>query len=110
MNAQLAQQAAMVEAQAKQIEALQSAEKTLLQLGYTNEGGEYWRPPIGKAPDFDLVDVWRTKAEALQADAERFNFAIDHPDWAVCFYSEDGSWKPIMNYAAIDAARKEKNV
>lgn len=39
-----------------QQEALKSAEKTLRQMGYTNKGGEYWKPPIGKAPDFYLVD------------------------------------------------------
>jgi hypothetical protein len=27
-----------------------SAERTLQSLGYINNGGEYWKPPLGKQP------------------------------------------------------------
>lgn len=32
----------------------QRAIKTLQQAGYTDCGGELWKPPLGKAPDFGL--------------------------------------------------------
>ena len=36
---------------------LLAAELTLLRLGYTFEGGEMWKPPIGKAPSFSAPDL-----------------------------------------------------
>lgn len=33
-----------------------AAVATLRQLGYTWEGGELWKPPIGPAPDFEMRD------------------------------------------------------
>ena len=50
-------------------EAEQSAVKTLEQLGYTYHGGELWKPPLGKAPDFNLIDLYR-------ADAERWRYSV----------------------------------
>lgn len=35
---------------------LLAAEQTLLNLGYTYQGGQLWKPPLGKAPDFDRND------------------------------------------------------
>ena len=29
-----------------------SAERTLKNLGYTDHGGEYWKPPLGPIPDY----------------------------------------------------------
>ena len=56
------------------IEALQAESRnaatamaTLEQLGYTNAGGELWKPPIGAKPNFDLVDSLRAERDALQA-------------------------------------------
>lgn len=43
---------------------------TLERLGYTHNGGYFWKPPLGKVPDFDLVDHWRAKAEVLRAQVE----------------------------------------
>jgi len=80
---------AAIEAQAKQIEAL---EKT---------GNEWYEAHNKKR--IQLAKQAK-QIEALQADAKRWNFATSNEDWAVCFYSEDGSWKPIMNYVAIDSA------
>jgi hypothetical protein len=65
------------ESQAKQIEELKSAEKTLKQMGYTNEGGEYWKPPLAKAPDFDLVDSLHMQIEAIKADADRIEWLAE---------------------------------
>ena len=68
----------IIDGLAKQIEAMKSAEKTLRQMGYTNEGGEYWKPPLGKAPDFDLLNSLHMQIEALQADAERCRWLRDY--------------------------------
>lgn len=37
--------------------ALLAAEVTLLRKGFTYEGGEEWRPPIGKAPAFSAPEL-----------------------------------------------------
>jgi len=79
-----------VAAEAGQVAAVQ----TLQRLGYTWRGGELWAPPIGKRPDFNLID--RLKAErddarsALaatqpaqplsRAQAERIVSALDQSD------------------------------
>ncbi|WP_063664506.1 hypothetical protein [Comamonas thiooxydans] len=46
---------------------LQAAERTLLGRGYTYHGGELWKPPLGKAPDFDRND--RNAALLAEIDA-----------------------------------------
>jgi len=33
-----------------------AARETLARLGYTFNGGSEWRPPVGKIPDFDLLE------------------------------------------------------
>lgn len=46
---------------------LRSAERTLQRLGYQDRGGQEWAPPIGKAPDFDLIDSLRSRIAELEA-------------------------------------------
>jgi hypothetical protein len=48
----------------------QSAFRTLEHLGYTNHGGEYWKPPIGKAPKALAPLTFRQIAEATNEFAE----------------------------------------
>ena len=51
-----------------------AAVKTLERKGYTYNGGELWKPPLGKPPDFDLLDYWKAKAgkaESLLQDARK---------------------------------------
>lgn len=43
-----------------------AAVRTLEALGYTYHGSEQWKPPIGKAPDFDLIDRLKAENEALK--------------------------------------------
>jgi len=43
---------------------------TLGQLGYAYHGGEQWKPPLGKAPDFGLVNTLRDRISELQAELE----------------------------------------
>ncbi|RKS87290.1 hypothetical protein DES39_0510 [Orbus hercynius] len=51
------------------IKALESAERTLMNLGYENKGGELWKPPVGKKPDFSLID--RLNKRISDLDFER---------------------------------------
>lgn len=44
----------MTEQHRLQCNISKSAVATLVGLGYTDQGGEQWTPPIGKAPDFSL--------------------------------------------------------
>lgn len=46
---------------------LQAASRTLSKLGYTDCGGELWKPPLGKKPDFDLIDSLRNQIDRLLA-------------------------------------------
>jgi hypothetical protein len=48
-------------------ERLQSAARTLSNLGYIDNGGELWKPPLGKKPDFDLIDSLHGKIDRLLA-------------------------------------------
>lgn len=45
-----------------------SAVKTLEALGYTYSGGELWKPPIGKAPDFNLMDKLHARIKELESE------------------------------------------
>ena len=45
---------------------LSAAQKTLEGLGYTYHGGELWKPPLGRAPGFALVDRLNAKLEAAK--------------------------------------------
>ena len=91
-------------------EAEQSAIKTLEQLGYTYHGGELWKPPLGKAPEFNLID-------SLRADAERLdwlNLAGNHYAFHISgtWYSRKDYGGPFSKHktirAAIDAARAKE--
>ena len=44
---------------------------TLERMGYTYHGGELWKPPLGKAPDFDLIDRIHARMEAAEARASQ---------------------------------------
>jgi hypothetical protein len=43
-----------------------AALKTLDSKGYAYNGGELWAPPLGNPPNWDLIDKWRNRAEALE--------------------------------------------
>ncbi|HHT0132163.1 TPA: hypothetical protein ACTW38_004342 [Klebsiella michiganensis] len=68
---------ALVEA----VEKAQSAKRTLESLGYTDNGGELWRPPIGPKPNFSLMDSYRHRIAELESrtvtvklSSERFRY------------------------------------
>jgi len=45
----------------------EKAEKSLTAYGYKDLGGELWKPPIGKRPDFEAIDDLRNRIEAAEA-------------------------------------------
>lgn len=51
------------------IKELESAERTLISLGYENKGGETWKPPIRKRPNFNLIDSLNERIKELESDA-----------------------------------------
>lgn len=53
---------ALVEA----LDKAQSAKRTLESLGYIDNGGELWRPPIGPKPNFSLMDSYRQRIAELE--------------------------------------------
>ena len=59
-----------------------AAIRTLEANGYSWRGGEQWAPPIGKAPDFDLIDSLRSKVAGLEAQLSKFlaDDERDHSD------------------------------
>jgi len=44
-----------------------SAVRTLERMGYTHEGGELWKPPLGEEPDWDLVRELGNKLKVMAA-------------------------------------------
>lgn len=90
---------------AAQAERHAAALRTLENLGYTNAGGLFWKPPIGKAPNFDLIDALRAEVEALRADALRYRHLKAHnvsenDDGEKCVYF----WCDFEHYDDVDAA------
>lgn len=63
-----------LEAERQQREA---AEATLNSLGYTHSpGASLWKPPLGKIPNFNLVDAYRNRAEAVEKEREGLQKAL----------------------------------
>lgn len=56
-----------------EIERCKSAVRTLEKIGYTNNGGELWKPLVGKAPDFGLIDSLRAERDALIAENDKLS-------------------------------------
>ncbi len=52
-----------------------AAQETLERLGYTYAGGQYWKPPLGQAPNFDLLDSLHRKIAALELDRDEWRDA-----------------------------------
>ncbi|TDS74374.1 hypothetical protein [Comamonas sp. JUb58] len=44
----------------------EAAIATLENLGYTHTGGMLWKPPLGQAPDFNMLDSLRARADSLE--------------------------------------------
>jgi soluble cytochrome b562 len=66
-----------------------SAERTLQILGYINNGGEYWKPPLGKQPPPQRTWVGLTNGEMIELSE-----------------MELGGWDLILE---VETKLKEKN-
>jgi hypothetical protein len=51
---------------ARGVAAIEAAIATLTAMGYTYNGGQAWKPPIGKKPDFGLIDRLRCQLEVSE--------------------------------------------
>lgn len=49
---------------------LERAVRTLQLAGYVDNGGEYWKPPLGKPPDIQLADAFYKVANHLTVTAQ----------------------------------------
>jgi hypothetical protein len=54
-----------------------AAVKTLNQMGYTYHGGELWVPPLGKEPNWGLVEMWQHEAQRYKARAASLAKMLD---------------------------------
>lgn len=50
----------------------------LYRIGYVDNGGQLMKPPVGKTPDFDLLDAKQAKIDELQKRVDEFEQAIKH--------------------------------
>ena len=85
--------------------ALCSAAKTLENLGYSYNGGDLWKPPLGKPPNFSLIDYWRIRAEVMEQAIK------DNMCCTVCINHREkgcGDVKPCKNYEFDHARYKNK--
>ncbi|MEO6680116.1 MAG: hypothetical protein ABIO21_22470 [Pseudomonas sp.] len=57
--------------------ASEAAITTLQGLGYSYNGGQQWKPPLGKKPDFDQTDILRAERDALQLRLNAADQRID---------------------------------
>ena len=56
--------------------------KQLTRLGYTDNGAELMKPPLGKTPDFGLVSMQRDKIDELQG---RIDGALKELELLTCY-------------------------
>lgn len=86
-----------------EIERLKSAAETLARMGYTDNGGELWRPPLGKKPDFDLIDQLKARCDELERLCidSREAIRVDAVLWPK---STVGQLKPRLDKALLSVA------
>ncbi|MWN30961.1 MULTISPECIES: hypothetical protein [unclassified Gilliamella] len=84
-----------------------SAQRTLSRLGYTDNGGEEWTPPLGKPPKFDLIDELRKEIAELKSQkhineikAMGIEEAVNNADNETYIGVTDGEFPPQKQYRA----------
>jgi hypothetical protein len=84
-----------------------SAQRTLSRLGYTDNGGEEWTPPLGKPPRFDLIDELRKEIAELKSQkhineikAQAIEEAVKKADRETYIGVTGGDFPPQKQYRA----------
>lgn len=88
-----------------------AAIRTLRGMGYYWNGGEQWRPTVGKKPDFEQIDALRDAyaAEAVKQERERkpdtapMYKALQDAYVVLCGYNSNPAWR---SFASDHAARQ----
>lgn len=62
------------------MKAESSAERTLRNLGYTDSGGELWKPPIGEKPNFSLLDALRQQLADISNERDGFRAQVEEAE------------------------------
>lgn len=57
------------------------AEKSLHLAGYTDHGGELWKPPLGKRPDFEGMAALRAERDAAHVAIRAIVARWETPPW-----------------------------
>ncbi len=65
------------------------AANTLKSLGFTDLGGAYWKPPLGKRPDFDLIVRLKPRCEAMERALKQHAMCI------TCDRNSEGRCVPV---------------
>lgn len=107
----------MTEQHRMQCNISKSAVATLVGLGYTDRGGEQWAPPIGKAPDFNLLDAANARIADLEAQLSAIGAGGVEPEFFTVFASHNGGKIALPGYSnetekgvkdlVLQAARQE---
>jgi len=87
--------------------------------GFTDEGGEFWKPPLGKRPDFEKIDSLEQEVENLKRELkykeESFNVicAVFERELANCLQERDAARESRINvgdqHEALAAKVEELN-
>ena len=110
LHAEINEQARLLGVSAEKELALRAENErmrnTLVSVGYTDEGGELWKPPLGKSVLPVFEDNERLKAELAEAKkgVERYRWLRNNPVWV----GYDSDFRPDEIDAAIDAGMKGK--
>ena len=77
---------AALEARVREVEGERDKSvKSLTQYGYTDCGGELWKPPLGKRPDFDRID-------RLESDLAAARVTIGELVGGLKPFAKDANW------------------
>ncbi|WP_122593203.1 hypothetical protein [Pseudomonas viridiflava] len=90
---------AIIASDPRLMNAESSAERTLRNMGYTDNGGELWKPPIGEKPNFSLIDALRQQLADVSNERDGLRVALS----GMLFEFDDGvgeDWSSdLLDYA-----------